>query len=79
MLPRNVHNDAPGACRSDVLAGVKGKPFTETQAFSTSPVYARFLQELAYYRADAPYLTVEKCAERCRILSLLLTLAAANN
>ena len=43
---------------------------------SASPAYARFLQALAYYRADAPYLTVDKCAERCQQLSLLLTAAA---
>ncbi|MBI3782953.1 MAG: hypothetical protein HY270_06085 [Deltaproteobacteria bacterium] len=67
--------DARGSHRSDFLEGVKGKPFTENRRLSASPAYARFAQELAYYRADAPYLTVEKCAERCRTLSLLLTAA----
>ncbi len=68
--------DAPGSRRSDSSEGVKVKPFTENQAFSGSPAYTLFTQELAYYRADAPYLTVEKCAERCRFLSQLLTAAA---
>jgi hypothetical protein len=54
---------------------VKGLTFTENRPLSASPAYDRFAQELAYYRADAPYLTVEKCAERCWLLSLLLTAA----
>ena len=33
----------------------------------------RFLTELAYYEADKPFLTVEKSAQRCRLLSMLLT------
>lgn len=37
----------------------------------------RFLTELAYYEADTPYLTTEKCAQRCRWLSQLLTAAVA--
>ena len=37
----------------------------------------RFLIELAYYEADQVYLTVEKRAERCRKLSVLLTLSVA--
>ncbi len=68
--------DAPGGRRRDFSEGVKVKPFTEHRAFSRSPAYTLFTQELAYYHADAPYLTVEKCAERCRFLSLLLTAAA---
>ena len=35
----------------------------------------RFLTELAHYEADKPFLTVDKCAARCRWLSLLLTAA----
>ncbi len=54
---------------------MKGLTFTENQRFPSSPAYRRFLQEFAYYRADAPHLSVEKCAERCRMLSLLLTAA----
>ena len=34
-----------------------------------------FLTELAYYEADRPFLTVDKCAARCRWLSQLLTAA----
>jgi hypothetical protein len=33
-------------------------------------------RELAYYRADEPYLTVDKCAERCRMLPLLTAAVA---
>ena len=32
-------------------------------------------QSVAYYRADEPYLTVDKCTAWCRTLSLLLTAA----
>jgi hypothetical protein len=35
----------------------------------------RFLTELAYYEADKPFLPIQKCAERCRLLSALLTAA----
>jgi hypothetical protein len=71
----NPQNGAPGRPRSDFREGVKGLPFTENRAFGPSPALARFTQELAYYRADAPYLTLEKCAERCAKLSALLTMA----
>jgi hypothetical protein len=50
-------------------------PFTETQRFSRSAARALYDRELAFYLADAPFLTVEKCAERCAKLSLLLTQA----
>jgi hypothetical protein len=42
---------------------------------SASAARALYERELAYYRADEPFLTVEKCAERCAKLSLLLTRA----
>ena len=35
------------------------------------------LADLAHYRADEPYLTVDKCAARCMKLSVLLTTALA--
>jgi hypothetical protein len=44
----------------------------------SSPAYARFVQELAYYEADKSYLTTEKCAQRCWLLSALLTAAATD-
>ena len=75
MVDQNAKTDARGRPRSDFREGVKGLPFTENRRFSPSAARRRFDQELTYYRADAPYLTVEKCAERCRILSLLLTAA----
>jgi hypothetical protein len=75
MVHPNAKNDARGSPRSDFREGVKVEPFTKNQRIPPSPAYGRFAQELAYYRADEPYLTVDKCAERCRLLSLLLTAA----
>jgi hypothetical protein len=40
-----------------------------------SVLWRRYEEELAYYRADAVFLTLEKCAERARMLSALYTLA----
>ena len=45
------------------------------QQIPRSAALALYERELAYYRADAPYLTVEKAAERCLKLSFLLTQA----
>ena len=78
MVDQNAKTDARGRPRSDFRQGVKGLTFTENRRLAASPAYRRFAQELAYYRADEPYLTVDKCAERCRTLSLLLTAAARN-
>jgi len=44
---------------------------------SRSAALTRYERELAFYRADEQYLAVEKCAERCAKLSLLLMLARA--
>lgn len=71
----SIAGDARGSPRSDFFEGAKGLPFTENQRFSPSATVARFEQELAYYRADEPYLPVEKCAARCQHLSLLLAVA----
>ena len=38
-------------------------------------LFRQLLTELAYYEADKRYLPIEKCAERCRLLSALLTAA----
>ena len=75
MYHSTTKNHAPESSRIDFLEEVKVKPFTEDRAFLRSAAGRRFAQEFAYYRADAPHLTVEKCAERCRLLSLLLTAA----
>jgi hypothetical protein len=71
--------DAHRSPRSDDL--VLGQPNlrTTTQAFFCSPAAEYFHQELAYYRADAPFLTVEKCAARCLKLSELLTATLARS
>lgn len=44
-------------------------------ARSAESAMRRFQEELEVYRMDARHLTGEKCAERCRTLSLLLTMA----
>ena len=75
MTSPTTSNGTPGSPRSDFFAGVRGKPFTENQRFLPSAALRRFERELAYYRADEPYLPVEKRAERCWKLSALLTLA----
>jgi len=51
------------------------QPPTETRRIPHSAAMTLYEQELAYYRADEPFLTVEKCAQRCAKLSLLLTQA----
>jgi len=69
--------EAKGGYRShDHSSGRVTLP-TETQRLSPAVARTLFERELAYYRADASYLPVEKCAERCRPLSVLLTLATA--
>lgn len=42
---------------------------------SAASAMRRFQEELEVYRMDAQHLTGEKCAERCRTLSVLLTIA----
>ena len=44
-------------------------------ARSAAAAMRRFQEELEVYRMDAQHLTGDKCAERCRTLSLLLTMA----
>ncbi len=73
MQLADLQNDTPGARRSDCSEAVKVNAFTDDQAFSASAAFTLFAQELAYYRADAVYLPVEKCAARCAKLSALLT------
>jgi hypothetical protein len=76
MTPETDRNVAREFSRGNSLDAVQAEFSTVNPSLPSSPAYARFAQELAYYRADAPYLTVEKAAERCRTLSALLTLAA---
>lgn len=68
-------NDAQESARIDASRSTQVTLLTTTQRFSPSAVRVRFEQELAYYRADAPFLTVEKCAARCAKLSALLRAA----
>jgi hypothetical protein len=79
IYPPDPQNDARECPRIDFLDPVQVKPFTEDQAFLRSAAGRRFVQEFAYYRADAPYLSVEKCADRCRRLSQLLSAALGHN
>lgn len=64
-----THQEAPGATQT--APDGPSLP-TATQRFSPALAQAIYERELAYYRADAPFLPIEKCAERCRRLSLLL-------
>lgn len=72
-----MHGDDAHKCPTSHDRGA-GRPDlrTKTSAFSPDRAWRRFQEELAYYRADEPYLPVEKCAERCATLSQLLTVAA---
>jgi hypothetical protein len=70
-----MRNNALGSPRIDASRSTYVNLPTATRQFSRSAVLTRYEQELAYYRADAPYLTVEKCAERCRTLSALFAAA----
>jgi hypothetical protein len=58
---------------------VKVKRFTANQRSLASSAYARFMQELAHYRADTAHLRLEKCAQRCAKLSALLTAAVLDS
>lgn len=75
MVHQDAKTDAPRSPRSDNRSFEPLNPRTLSQAFFRQ----RFLTELAYYRADEPYLTVDKCAERCMKLSVLLTAALARS
>ncbi len=70
-----ARNDQRGSPRIDAPRSVGVNLPAATQRISRSAAVARYERELAFYRADEQYLTVEKCAERCTTLSLLLMLA----
>ena len=70
-----THNDRTGSPRIDAVSPTQVRIPTATQRISRSTALAVYERELAFYRADEPYLPVEKCAERCAKLSLLLTQA----
>jgi hypothetical protein len=74
-MPPLRENDRTGRPRFDATRSTPPSPVTETRRFSRSEALALYERELAYFRADEPFLTVEKCAERCAKLSLLLTRA----
>jgi hypothetical protein len=71
-LRSDAAQEAPG---STISASGRPDLRTTTSAFFAAQARARFLEELAYYRADAPFLPVEKCAARCQELCALLALA----
>jgi hypothetical protein len=75
----NVKNDRTGSPRIDGARRTLPSLLTETQRFPRSAALARYEQELAYYRADAPFLSVEKSAARCATLSALLAVAVASS
>ena len=73
--PLLTQNDRTGSPRIDATRSVGLNVPTVTQRSSRSAALALYERELAYYRADEQYLTIEKCAERCAKLSFLLTQA----
>ena len=62
-----------GATNVNVSTRSVGVLPTVTRRLPRSAALALYERELAYYRADEQFLTVEKCAERCAKLSVLLT------
>jgi hypothetical protein len=73
--PTSCKTDRTGSPRIEAPRSVGVNRPTPTRRISRSMALALYERELAYYRADEQYLTVEKCAERCAKLSLLLTQA----
>ncbi len=71
----NDQNGASRSHRSRDRRPFQSDPQTQPSGFSRAQARALFERELAYYRADEPYLSVQKCAERCAKLSVLLTAA----
>lgn len=76
MLPHHPSDPRGGSRRHDRTSKRVNLP-TETQHLSPTAARALFQRELEYYRADMAYLPVQKAAERCVKLSLLLTAAVA--
>jgi hypothetical protein len=70
-----ARNDRTGSPKIDAACPAQVRIPTATQRISRSTALALYQRELAFYRADEPHLPVEKCAERCAKLSLLLTQA----
>ena len=52
-----------------------GRPPRDDSEMLSAILWRRYEQELEYYHADAPYLPLDKCAQRTRRLSVLYTLA----
>ena len=74
-MPPHAKHDRPGSSRIAATRPVGVEVPTEHQRFSRSDALSVYERELAWYRADEPYLTVEKAAQRCVKLSMLLTQA----
>lgn len=51
---------------------VGGSPHATSTRPSISPAQALYERELAFFLSDEPYLSVEKAAQRCVKLSMLL-------
>ncbi len=68
-----------GTSNLNVPARSVGVVPTITRRLPRSAAIALYERELAFYRADEPYLPVEKCAQRCQQLSALLAMAHTNH
>lgn len=72
---QSLQNNRRESTRVDAPRSVGASRFSDTRRFSRTAAHALYERELAYYLADAPFLPVEKCAERCVKLSMLLAQA----
>jgi hypothetical protein len=78
MMPSYQRPNARRGSRRSDHTSKRVNPPSETQGLSPAAARALFLRELEYYRADMAYLPVQKAAERCLKLSVLLTVALDN-
>ncbi|MFI5399161.1 MAG: hypothetical protein ACHQ9S_26825 [Candidatus Binatia bacterium] len=77
MMPPHHRPDPQGGSRSYDRTAKRDDLSAEAQHLSPAAARALFQRELEYYRADMAYLPVQKAAERCLKLSVLLTVAVA--
>lgn len=76
-MPPSHRPDPGGGSRNHDHISKRGNLPAETQRLSPAVARMLFQRELEYYRADMAYLPVQKAAERCLKLSVLLTVAAS--
>ena len=71
--PTLRENDRAESPRIDATRSIRvDRSTSATQRVFHSATLELYQRELDYFRADEPFLTLEKCAERCLKLSMLL-------